>query len=176
MKIKRYIKLQYLKILRLNDAPDKIAKGVALGVGLDFLPLPFISLVVAYIFAKIARFNTVAAVMTAAFLKWAVFTIFWPMNVFLGKLLLGQGVPPAVETIEVAEPGLSLASLISFFSLETLSKLGKPFLLGSAINAVVFAMIAFYALRPVLRYQHNKKKERRARRMREKLSLSRSET
>lgn len=175
MKIKRYFKFQYLKILRLNDVPDKIAKGVGLGVGLDFLPIPFVSLVVAYVVARLARFNAVAAVGTVAVLKGLLW-VFYPMNIFVGKMVLGHGIPSTVEKVAIVEPGLSLAGLSQFFTIETLSKLGKPFLVGSGVNALVFGFITFIVLRRILRFRHTKRKERRTRRLREKMLLSGTET
>lgn len=162
MRLRRYFRYQYLKILRLKDSPSKIAKGVALGVALDFLPLPFISLVVAWVVAKLARFNTLAAVMTAAALKPAVFTVFFPFNVLVGGLLLGertQITPPQ----QVPEPSLSLDSLANFFSVNTLKSLGPSFLAGSVINAVVWSLVVYIFLNRTLVFRQQRRLRRKSR-------------
>lgn len=165
MRLRRYFRYQYLKILRLKDSPAKIAKGVALGVGLDFLPLPFISLVVAWVVAKLARLNTIAAVMTAAALKPAVFTIFFPFNVLVGELVLGrrtQIAPP--QQVPVPEPTLSFDSLTNFFSVNTLKVLGPSFLVGSIINAVVWSLVVYVFLNRTLVFRHQSRLRRKSRR------------
>jgi len=157
LRVKRYVKYHYLKIVRLKDTPYKVAKGVALGVALDFLPLPFISLLIAYIIAKIARYNTVAAVTTAAILKPAVFLVFWPMNLLVGKILLGGHLQ--VKTLDrVPEPD-------SFFNLADYVKrmgnylysLGNPFLLGSIINSVISAILVYLLVSRLLHYRQEKR-------------------
>lgn len=165
MRLKRYFRYQYIKILRLKDSPSKIAKGVALGVALDFLPLPFISLVVAWVVAKLARFNTLAAVMTTAALKPAVFTVFFPFNILVGKLLLGERtqITPH-QQVPVPEPSLSLDSLTNFFSVNTLKALGPSFLAGSVINAVVSSLIVYVFLNRTLVFRQQRRLRRKSRR------------
>lgn len=158
MRINRYFRYQYLRILRLKDAPDKIARGVALGVALDFLPLPFISLFVAWIVAKLARWNTLAAVITAAALKPAVFTIFFPLNILVGSLFVeGRTVHPQQVQVPVAEPGMDPHSLANFFSLATLKSLGWPFLVGSFINAGVSFLLVYLLVNRTLIYRMEKR-------------------
>jgi len=160
LQFRRYLRLQYLKILRLKDSPHKIAGGMALGLGLDFLPLPIISLPVAWVLARILRLNSIAAVMTVAFFKWAVFTIFFPFDILVGKLFLGKPPSMAGEQVPVAEPGLSLEALANFFTMETLYKLGAPFLLGSVINAVFFGLLAYFLLHRALVYRKQKRQRK----------------
>jgi len=158
MRIKRYFRYQYLRILRLKDTPDKIAKGVALGVALDFLPLPFVSLFVAWIIARLARWNSLAAVITAAALKPAVFTIFFPLNVLVGSLFVeGRTISPGQVQVPVAEPGIEPHALASFFSPETIKALGWPFLVGSAINATVSFLLVYYLLKRTLVFRMEKR-------------------
>ncbi|MDN5364725.1 MAG: hypothetical protein PWQ91_1790 [Eubacteriales bacterium] len=130
---RRYVRYKYLKILRLKDTPAKVAKGVALGVFLDFLPIPFISLLVAYIIARLARFNAFAAVTTTALFKVAV-PFFWTLNVFTGKFILGPGPapPPHIKTGALLHPEL-------FFH-----RLGLPFLVGSVINGLLAGLVVYY--------------------------------
>ena len=150
LSLSRYVRFQYLKIIRLKDTPYKVAKGVALGVALDFLPLPFISLLVAYVVARVARFNSIAAVSTAAILKPAVFLLFWPLNIFVGKLFLG-GQPKLDQMQGVPEPD-NLLRLGDYFKrfIEYLKGLGTPFLLGSMINSVISAFLVYLVVSRLL--------------------------
>lgn len=161
MRIKRYFRYQYLRILRLKDTPDKIARGVALGVALDFLPLPFISLFVAWIVARLARWNSLAAVITAAALKPAVFTIFFPLNVLVGSLFVeGRTVHPQQVQVPVAEPAIEPQALASFFSPATLKALGWPFLVGSLINASISFLLVYFLLNRTLTYRMEQRLDR----------------
>ncbi|HEX3033085.1 MAG TPA: DUF2062 domain-containing protein, partial [Bacillota bacterium] len=140
MKLRRYFRYQYIRVLRLKDTPHKVAQGVALGVALDFLPLPFVSILVAWIIARIARINVLAAVITTAGLKPAVFALFFPFNVLVGEVVTGIFQrPPAHQSLQVAEPSLAAPDTIThFFSLKTIESLGPSFFTGSIINAVVW--------------------------------------
>lgn len=165
MRLRRYFRYQYFKILRLKDSPAKIAKGVALGVALDFLPLPFISLPIAWLVAKLAHFNTIAAVMTAAALKPAVFTILFPFNVLVGGLLLGDRTPVAPpHMVPVPEPNLSWESITNFFTIDTLKVLGPSFLVGSIINAVVWSLVVYLFLNRTLLFRHQSRLNMKSRR------------
>lgn len=67
--IKRFLRIVYLKIVRINDSPHKIAGGFAIGVFLGILPGagPIASIVLAYVF----RVNRAAA------LAGSLLTNFW---------------------------------------------------------------------------------------------------
>ncbi len=161
MRLRRYFRYQYVKILRLKDSPAKIAKGVALGVALDFLPLPFISILVAWIIAKLVRINTIAAVMTTAALKPAVFTIFFPFNYLIGEIILENKTQLSLDhQVPVLEPSLTLDSLRAFFSMDNLQILGPPFFVGSLINAVVWGTLVYCFLHRTLVYRQQRKLSR----------------
>ncbi|MFZ3170980.1 MAG: DUF2062 domain-containing protein [Carboxydocellales bacterium] len=165
LRLRRYFRYHYFKILRLKDSPSKIAKGVSLGVALDFLPLPFISIPLAWVVAKLAHFNTIAAVMTAIALKPAVFTIFFPFNVLVGGLLLGDRTPVAPPPmVPVPEPNLSWESITNFFAIDTLKVLGPSFLVGSIINAVVWSLVVYLFLNRTLVFRHQSRLNRKFRR------------
>lgn len=157
MKFNRYAKYHYLKILRLKDTPYKVAKGVALGVTLDFLPLPFISLLIAYIIAKVARFNSIAAVTTAAVLKPAVFLIFWPLNLLVGRMFLGeQSQISQIDNVPEPENIFKLNDYV-LHMLDYLKHLGTPFLLGSLINATISGVLVYLIVSRLLLYRQQRR-------------------
>ena len=43
----------YKKVMEMPDSPKKIARGVALGLAFDFLPIPVISIPLSYLVARI---------------------------------------------------------------------------------------------------------------------------
>lgn len=160
LNLTRYARFHYFKILRLKDTPYKIAKGVALGVFLDFLPLPFISLIIAYIIAKIAKFNTIAAVTTAAVLKPAVFLIFWPLNILVGKFILGK--QTLIDKMTYAPEPDNILKIKDYILhlIDYIGHLGTPFLLGSIINAVVWGAIVYFIVSRILYFRQLKRIKR----------------
>lgn len=162
MKLHRYFRFQYIRVLRLRDTPNKVAQGVALGVALDFLPLPFVSILVGWIIAKIARINVLAAVITTAGLKPAVFAVFFPFNVLLGEFVLGLGKAQVHRSLQVAEPSLVAPDTVShFFSLKTIETLGPSFFTGSIINAVFWGLLAYFLSYRVLSFRSEKRLRRK---------------
>lgn len=151
MHFRRYLTLQYLKILRIKDSPAQIAKGVALGVAIDFLPLPFISIFISYIVAKFFKFNTLAAVSTTILFKGAI-PFFYGLNIAVGKILKGN--PPDSLTIEPTQVDTS------FFDFEKLKHASDVFLLGSFLNALIVGISVFLLVRWAL----EKRRERRLKR------------
>lgn len=156
IKLKRYMRFQYIKILRVKDTPDKVAKGVGLGIALNFSLLPFISIPISYFLAWILGFNRLAAVLTTALSKWLV-PFFWSINLFVGSLLLGgtqkQGNIPHVEGIS---GGLSQA-VNSFIS--AVKGLGPAFFVGNAINSLFFGLLFYYLIKKSLIYRQEKRKK-----------------
>lgn len=121
----------------MRDSPKKIALGVALGTSLNFLPMPFVSIPISFILAKIVRVNATAAVFAVIILKWAV-PFFFTFNYYLGRHLLGVSpIKNIGQNIEL----VNLAGIVFW-----LKGLGVPFLLGSAINSLVAGVVTYYAV------------------------------
>jgi len=124
------------RVFTLADSPHKIAAGAALGLAFDFLPVPLISIPLAYAAAKIARLNTVAAVATVIFFKLLV-PFFFTLNVVVGNALFG-GLPWPKPP---SSAGLPLGDFI-----EALTGFGFPFLAGSVFNAALAGAVVYFSL------------------------------
>lgn len=146
--------MQYLKILRIKDSPVQIAKGVALGVAIDFLPLPFISIFISFIVAKFFKFNTLAAVTTTILFKGAI-PFFYALNITVGKILKGN--PPESLTIEPTQVDTS------FFDFDKLKHASDVFLWGSFINAIIVGIVVYFVVRWALEKRRERKLKRRFR-------------
>jgi len=127
------IRAYYNKVMGLSDSPRKIAKGVALGLAFDFLPIPVISIPLSYLVARIIRCNPVAAVATVVFFKLAV-PFFFTFNIMVGNFLLGD------------IPGPDIASAGDKIFIGKLVEHGYPFLAGSLVNATLAGLVAYYSL------------------------------
>ena len=130
------VKAYYNKVMGLSDSPRKIAKGVALGLAFDFLPIPVISIPLSYLVARIIRCNPVAAVATVVFFKLAV-PFFFTFNIMVGNALLGDVPGPGIIAGAGAGDKIFLGKLLEH---------GYPFLIGSLVNATLAGLAAYYAL------------------------------
>ncbi|MEG6522834.1 DUF2062 domain-containing protein [Desulfotomaculum sp. 1211_IL3151] len=126
----------YHKLLSLPDAPKKVAQGIALGVAFDFLPVPFISIPLSFIVAKLIRVHAVAATLTVLIFKPAV-PLFFTINIFVGKFLLGTVPSPITTDLAQGVPLLTKAIL-------KIKALGFPFLVGSGINALIASFLVYF--------------------------------
>lgn len=126
----------YHKLLNLPDAPKKVAQGIALGVAFDFLPVPFISIPLSFLVAKLVRVHAVAATLTVLIFK-PVVPLFFTLNIFVGKSLVGTA--PSLITTDLAQgvPLLTKAIL-------KIKALGFPFLVGSCVNALIASLLVYF--------------------------------
>lgn len=144
----RQLGVTFKKVMDLPDSPRKIALGVALGTSLEFLPMPFVSIPVSFVLAKLARINAAAAVLTVIFFKWAV-PFFFALNYYVGRAILGGDVPRGIDS------KFSVLDLSAW--MEWIRQLGYPFLLGAVINSTVAAVTTYFLVRALLDYRRRKK-------------------
>lgn len=138
----------YNRVMDMPDAPSKVALGASLGVALDFLPIPIISIPIAYLAARLIGGNGLAGALSAALFKWAV-PIFYVLNVVTGSLLLGYTLP---------EDSLTFAVMDTHGSwVEQLVQLGVPFLVGAAVNALIAWLALYFIVRRLLLLRRSRK-------------------
>lgn len=150
MKIMGRLKQYYTRVMDIPDAPMKIARGAALGVAMDFLPVPVIGIPIAYLVARLAGGNGVAAALTAAFFKWAV-PFFYLLNVATGSLVLGFGEFNGMEPV-MRMDGITPSEWLGY-----LTRLGYPFMAGAVINSVLAWLALFFIVRKILILRQKKK-------------------
>ncbi|MFH0762576.1 MAG: DUF2062 domain-containing protein [Candidatus Omnitrophota bacterium] len=143
-KVKRFFKLIYLKIFRINDTPQKIALGAGLGIFSGILPGtgPIAALFLAFLF----RANRAAALMGSLVTNtWLSFFIFLPA-IKAGSFILG------VRWEQVHQECLGVFADFSWRQLLELSflKIILPiaagyliigFIFGAAVYLITFAFI-----------------------------------
>lgn len=145
MKFRRWLRLKALRIMRLRGNPDLIAKGIALGVSVDFLPTFGLGALFAYLFATVGKVNRIAAVLTSLAVKWLIIP-FYAADIMMGRFVLGR---PA-ENIDVPK-GFS-------WSLDSVKSLSDAFFLGSVINALVSGVVVYFIARTLLKSFRERKK------------------
>lgn len=147
MKYRRWLRLKMLKLMRLREDPKVIARGIALGVGVDFLPTFGFGVVFAYLFATIGRANRVAAVVTSLALKCFIVP-FYLANIIVGRFFLGQPVENAMVTTKIS------------FSFQGIKSISGAFFLGSIINTLVASVVIYFVSHTlIVKHRARKKKK-----------------
>lgn len=134
--VSEYLKNYYDKVMSLPDSPKKIARGVALGIAFDFLPIPIISIPLSYLVARLIRCSPLAAVATVCIFKVLV-PVFFTLDMLTGKLLCGS-----VPETDITISGYSFLNPY----VEKLIEHGYPFLVGSIVNATLFSLVVYFLL------------------------------
>jgi len=149
LRLKRYLRYHYFKMIRLKDTPTKVARGAGLGLAMDFA-IP----IIAFLAARILKVNSFAAVMAATVIK-----PFFPgivlINVYIQSILvslfpvLGRLVLPRSEATNL------LGNMINGI----LSR-GVPYLLAGLINGLVVFSVSYMFLYYMLNLRMQKLKFR----------------
>lgn len=148
MKCRRWLRLKTIRLMRLRGDPDLIAKGIAIGVSVDFLPTFGFGVFIAYLFATIGRVNQLAAVIASLALSWMILP-FYGANLIIGRLFLGK----PTEQIQMPEA--------SFFTLGTIKNLSDAFFLGSVVNALVGGLVTYFLARCLIEARRARREKRK---------------
>ena len=156
MRLKRYVKFQYLKMLRVRDTPGKVAQGVSLGMAMDFIiPIPLLSIFIAFIVARVFRINSLAAVMSATALK-----PFFALIVGLNILTTGyvNKFFPGLKGMELPHPaGTTFVERL----MNDILNQGVPYLIACAVNGVIIGVIIYLLVYKALEFRRNKIKKKK---------------
>lgn len=150
--LSRLIRLAYLRLLRLQDKPEVVAKGLAVGVFTGCFPFFGMQSLLALLFAAVFRGSKVAA-LAATWISNPLTSV--PLYIFnykIGKLLLG--------TKDTVLPPLTLESFTAF------KELGSTFaitlLTGSLVVGIIMAVITYFYGLAILERLHTRTIRRRS--------------
>ncbi len=141
MRLGRYLKYQYYKMIRVKDTPSKVAQGVGLGFALDFaIPIPFLSIFIAFVVARILKMNSLAAVMSATSLK-----PFFPAIVYLNltvKSFIVALFPGLGKIILPHATGNGYVEQVT----NTILAGGVPYIFAGIFNGLVIFFISYFVI------------------------------
>lgn len=139
-------------VLHLDDAPWKIALGLALGVFISCTPLYGLHTLLALLVAFALRLNKVATI-TGAWLNLPWFAPFvYGISLKVGEFVLSGGQEfealrgrDLVELARMIRPDLSLAHLRDWFlySSELLLTASKPLFVGTTVVGIVAGLVTY---------------------------------
>jgi len=150
LNIKGRLKKYYTRVMDIPDAPVKVARGAAIGLAMDFLPVPIISIPIAYVMARVAGGNGLAAALTATFFKCAV-PFLYMLNIATGSLVMG------LNEYSHAMPVMSASSISPADWINYLSQFGYPFIIGAVINSFLAWLVLFFGVRKLMLSRQKRK-------------------
>ena len=165
-RLKRRMRLDYLKILRTEGAPSKVARGVGYGIFIELIFFPTLGLAffLLYPMNRFLNGHMAAAIAGFVFAKlfaWA--TI--PPSIIAGKAIIGSNTPFEFKADSF---GQTVDSLKAFYEKGLLWEFLAAWNLGAAIFGAGIGLIGFCITRSGLRKYQAKRKARREQILREK--------
>ncbi len=131
-RLRRGTKSLVLRVFRVKDASERVARGFALGMIINFIPSFGFGVLISGFVARLFGGNVIAGLAGGASL-----TFFWPFLFYLNLRMGGLFVRPEVEVQDVAE--------INEKSMDALMW-GKSFILGMSVNIVLAGLLAYIAV------------------------------
>lgn len=155
VRVKRWLRLHYLRVLRMDDPPEKIARGAAIGVCMGILPTFGIGGFIAFGVAFLLKANKAAAVIGTFIMNPVTSAFFWSMSMVVGSLVLGENYNHMVSKFK-GESFLAGAGWVYIV-----------FLTGNTLITALFTVSSYYITKRAVLRHRKVKAERRLRRFRE---------
>ena len=149
VRLKRRIKLGYLRIIRMEDPPERIARGAAIGVFSGIAPTFGAAALFAFAIAFLLKANKAAAVLGSFIMNPVTSTFFWTLSVILGSVILGE------------DSGSILAAIREESLLGGITRAWAVFLVGNSIIAGAFTVAAYYFTKNAIVKHRIRKKKRK---------------
>lgn len=90
VKTGRRLRLAYLRILRIDDPPERIARGAAIGVCMGIFPTFGAGIIFSLIGAFMLKANKAAAVLGSFIMNPLTSPVFWSLSIIVGSAVTGQ--------------------------------------------------------------------------------------
>jgi uncharacterized protein (TIGR03546 family) len=150
-RFKRKARLTYLRILRIDDPPERIARGAAIGVAMGVLPTFGLGIILSIAFAFILRANKAASVLGSFIMNPVTSPFFWTASLLTGSLLTGNDYSTLYAKMKDNGflTGAGEASLV--------------FMAGNLVISAVTTLASYYIVRNAIVRHRFKKEEKRLR-------------
>ncbi|MEE2695449.1 MAG: DUF2062 domain-containing protein [Pseudomonadota bacterium] len=145
MGIKRFLRLQKMKIYRIRDFPDSVAIGLAWGTSISFTPLLGLHLIICYFGTFAMRGNLIAATVGSVIGNPWTFPFFFYFSYKIGVFFF--------TPLEIYEFKIS-------FLIENFGDLFLPTFVGSIPIAILVWFITYYVTKHYLEKKINEKKNK----------------
>lgn len=137
-RLKRRAKLIYLKLLRLDDPPERIALGAAIGVLMGILPTFGIGGVLSIILAYLLKANKAAAVLGSVIMNPLTSPFFWTLSAALGSFILGENSQAMLAALSKTNGENVIGNL---------SRVTLVYMAGNVVISAVFTLASYYIVK-----------------------------
>lgn len=149
-KLKRRARFTYLKILRIDDPPERIAKGAAIGVAVGVLPTFGIGIIFSLAAAYALNANKAASMLGGLIMNPVTSPFFFALSIFTGSFLLHKD----YHTI--------YANMIENGFFNGAGDASLVFIIGNIVITAITTMAAYYiVLSSIIRHRRKKEEKRR---------------
>jgi len=175
----RFIKY---RILHIDDSPERIARGLAVGVFIGYLPVFGFQMMLAWTTATLLKANKVVAVLGVWVSNAATAVFVYYPSYRLGRWLLGiraQKPEIAPQQLEdLFEETVSLYRLLTEFHTSAFWKdvsaaamnIGLEILIGGVIIGAVMSRLTYWGVYRLVLYYRRRKQAKKQRRLRRRSS------
>ena len=154
-KLTRRFKYHYLKILRLDDPPERIARGAAIGVFMGIFPTFGAGILLAVAAAFVLKANKAASVIGSFIMNPLTSPFFWSLSAIIGAAIFNED----ASKITGAIYGTNGESILSNLSHVTLI-----FVCGNLIISITFTAATYFLVKKgVIGHRRLKEEKRRTR-------------
>jgi len=128
-RLRRATKSLVIRVFRVKDASERVARGFALGMVVNFVPTFGLGVLFSGFVARLFGGNVIAGIAGGASL-----TFFWPFLFFLNLRMGSLLVRPEVEVRDVADIDEKSMNALMW---------GKSFILGMSVNIILAGLLAY---------------------------------
>ena len=149
---RRRFRLIYLRLLRIDDPPERIARGAAIGVLMGILPTFGLGIVLSIALAFALRANKAAAILGSFVMNPFTSPFFWTISAIVGALVLREDSSAIMAHIRDKSMlnGVSWAYFVH--------------MVGNIIVSALFTLITYYLVkRFIMEHRAHKAAKRLAR-------------
>ena len=136
----------YLKIVRMNDSPPRVALGVAIGVFLGIFPTFGLGIVLAFAVAWVLGANRVASLVGSLIMNPLTTPFFWTISALFGAWITGL------------HKDIIMNDLKTGMIFKALGPSVYAYMIGNLIISIVFAVASYYFTLLILKTHKKNKK------------------
>ena len=86
-RMRRLVKLGYLKLLRIDDSTEKIARGAALGAFIGLMPTLGVGFILCILCSFLLKVNKAAAIIASFVMNPFTAPVVWSGSIYIGKFI-----------------------------------------------------------------------------------------
>lgn len=133
LRIERAFLYQVIRLFRIRAASEKVARGFALGLVVNFFPTFGLGVLVSGFVARLFGGNAIAGLVGGALL-----TFFWPVLFYLNICMGAPLYPPEIPIEDVTDLTERTMKILVW---------GRAFTAGAILNSMLLGLLVYGALR-----------------------------